>query len=114
VCRRSSLLTTEGGAGGEGAKSYDGETARSAINRSILPGFNNVKTSHTGDNIHHFKYVHAVRSYTACGQIPEAGVRKDQNFAMGKKTGFLMFHLFEQRKSDVDILLNSNVTITIY
>ncbi len=71
-----------GEGGGGGAKSYDGETARSAINRSILSGFNNVKTSHTGDVIHHFKYVHSVRSYTDCEQIPEAGVRKDQNFAM--------------------------------
>jgi len=82
------LTDDRGGEGWGGAKSYDGETARSAINRSILPGFNNVKASHTGDIIHHFKYVHAVRSYTACGQIPEAGVRKDPNFAMGKKMVF--------------------------
>jgi hypothetical protein len=80
----SPVELTDDRGGGEGAKSYDGETARSAINRSILSGFNNVKSSHTGDVIHHFKYVNSVRSYTACGQIPEAGVRKDQNFAMGK------------------------------
>jgi hypothetical protein len=37
VCRRSRLLTGEGGGrDGTGAKSYNGEEAWSSINRSIL------------------------------------------------------------------------------
>ncbi len=40
VCRRSSLLTGEGGGGDEGgAKSYDGEKAWSSVNPSILSGW---------------------------------------------------------------------------
>jgi hypothetical protein len=39
VCRWSSLLVgMEGGEGGGGAKSYDGEQALSSINHSILSG----------------------------------------------------------------------------
>ncbi len=39
VCRRSSLLTGEGGRGGRGAKSYEHEKAWPSINHSILSDF---------------------------------------------------------------------------
>jgi hypothetical protein len=38
MCRRSSLLTGEGGGGGRGAASYESEKAWPSINHSILSG----------------------------------------------------------------------------